>query len=95
MVDGPRIIDMNLSSTVVHSGDTVVGHVHTSADVARVIASIEGFSQPMDKVGAGRFELTYHVPPLPFWIHGNYTIHVVASAPNGRSAQRAIIITLP
>ena len=34
------------------------------------------------------------IPDLPFFVKGNYTLQVIARAPNGATAERDIPITL-
>jgi glucose/arabinose dehydrogenase len=86
----PQILDVAVSQTTVQSGDRVVGRVTTSSNVASVEARIGGYSVALAKVGVGRFELAYTVGPLPWFVHGNFTMQVIARNTRGVKATRAI-----
>jgi hypothetical protein len=48
----------------------------------------------LSKVGVGRFELTYTVDRLPFFVRGNFTMQVIARNTRGDAVTRAIPITV-
>ena len=90
----PQILDVNVSETRVFPGDRVFGRVITTSNVASVEARIGGYAVSLAKVGVGRFELTYTVGPLPWFVHGNFTMQVIARNTRGDAATRAIPLTV-
>jgi hypothetical protein len=90
----PRILRVNLNKTTVHGGDTVRGTVVTSSNVASVEARIAVFSMSVPKVGVGRFQLSYVVPKLPFFLHHTYEMLVIARNTRGEETIRSIPITV-
>ena len=90
----PRILDVAISQTTVRPGDRVFGSVVTSSNVASVEARIGGYGVSLVKTGVGRFDLTYTVGPLPWFIHGNFTMMLTARNPRGDRATRAIPLTV-
>jgi len=83
-----------VSETDVHPGDHVFGRVVTSSNVASVEARIGGYAVSLVKVGVGRFELRYTVGPLPWFIHGNFTMQVIARNTRGDATTRALPLTV-
>lgn len=90
----PRIVAMSLSTPVAHSGETVVGTVETSSNVASVEARIAGYSSSMEKVGVGKFRMVYTVPKLPFFLHRTWSIEVIARNSRGEAVRSSIPITI-
>ncbi len=90
----PQIVSVALSQTMVHPGDRVSGSVVTSSNVASVVARIGNYSLPLSKTGVGRFSITYTVVPLPWFVHGPFTLQVTARNSNGDAASRTIPITV-
>ena len=90
----PRILSMSISSPVAHGGDVVSGTVETSSNVASVEARIAGYSSTMEKVGVGKFVMSYRVPKLPFFLHRTYNIEVIARNTNGDAVRSSIPITI-
>jgi hypothetical protein len=90
----PRILDVAMSETTVSPGDKVSGSVVTTSNVASVEARIGGYAVNLVKVGVGRFALTYTVGPLPFFIHGNFNMQVVAHNTRGDVATRTVPLTV-
>lgn len=90
----PRIIAMSLSSPVAKGGQVVSGTVETSSNVASVEARIGGYSTAMQKVGTGKFQLSYRVPSLPFFLHHTYMIQVIARNAKGQAVSTALPITV-
>lgn len=86
----PQILDVAVSQTTVQPGDRVVGRVVTSSNVASVEARIGGYSVALAKVGVGRFELAYTVGPLPWFLHGDFTMQVIARNTRGDKTTRAV-----
>ena len=79
-----------MSETTVHPGDHVFGRVVTTSNVASVEARIGGYAVSLVKVGVGRFELTYTVAPLPWFIRGNFTMQVIARNTRGDAVVRPV-----
>jgi len=90
----PQILDVAVSETNVHPGDRVFGRVVTSSNVASVEARIGGYAVSLVKVGVGHFELTYTVGPLPWFVHGNFTMQVIARNTRGDATTRAVPLTV-
>jgi hypothetical protein len=86
----PQILSVAISRRAVQPGDRVTGNVLTSSNVASVEARIGGYAVTLNKVGVGRFTFTYTVGPLPWFIHGNYTMQVIARNTRGDAARRSI-----
>ncbi|MBV9264051.1 MAG: hypothetical protein JO324_06990 [Candidatus Eremiobacteraeota bacterium] len=89
----PQILAVSMSETTVHPGDDVSGNVVTSSNVASVQARIGGYAVTLTKVGIGRFALTYHVG-VPWFVRGNFTMHVIARNTRGDTVARSIPIRL-
>jgi hypothetical protein len=90
----PQILRIAVSETTVHPGDRVFGRVVTTSNVASVQARIGGYALNLVKIGVGRFELTYTVRPLPWFVRGNFTMQVIARNPRGDTVTRAIPLTV-
>lgn len=86
----PQILAIAVSETAVQPGDRVSGRVVTSSNVASVEARIGGYAMTLSKVGVGRFEITYTVRPLPWFIRGTFTMQVIARNTRGDAVERAI-----
>jgi hypothetical protein len=90
----PQILDVAVSETTVHPGDRVYGRVVTSSNVASVEARIGGYAMSLVKTGVGRFELTYTVGPLPWFVRGNFTMQVIARNTRGDAVTRVVPLTV-
>lgn len=89
----PRILAVAMSETTVHRGDRVSGSVVTSSNVASVQARVGGYAMPLTKVGVGRFAITYTVN-VPWFVRGDFTMHVIANNSRGEIATNDIRITV-
>lgn len=90
----PRIFSVDINSTNVGSGDTVSGSVRTSLNVASVEIRVATFGMSMTKVGAGHFELSYTVGNVPFFLHGTYTMQIIARNTRGDAVERTLPLTV-
>jgi hypothetical protein len=90
----PQILAVAVSETTVHPGDTVSGSVVTTSNVASVQARIGGYAMTLSKTGVGRFALTYTVGPLPWFVHGNFPMQVIARNTRGDTVERTIPLTV-
>jgi hypothetical protein len=90
----PRILSFALSTPVAHGGEVVSGLVETSSNVASVEARIGGYSSAMQKVGVGKFALSYRVPKLPFFLHRTYSIEIIARNTHGDAVHSSVPITI-
>lgn len=90
----PQILRIAISETTVHPGDRVFGRVVTTSNVASVQARIGGYAMSLVKVGVGRFELTYTVTPLPWFVRGNFTMQVIARNTRGDTTTREVPLTV-
>jgi hypothetical protein len=91
----PQIISVDVSETTVHSGDHVSGKVVTTSNVASVEARIGNYAMSLNKVGVGRFALTYTVAPLPWFVHGTFPMRVIAKNTRGDTVERTIPLSVP
>ena len=93
--DRPVIYSVVVSPSDVGAGDTVVGSVTTSSNVASVVATVAGVSAGLPRVAVGRFALAYKMPDfIPPFYHGTYPVTVVARNADGVSTQRVVELTL-
>ena len=90
----PQILDVVVSETSVQPGDHVVGRVVTTSNVASVEARIGGYAVTLAKVAVGRFEMAYTVGSLPWFVHGNFTMQVIARNTRGDAVTRAVPLTV-
>lgn len=91
----PEIVAVNLSSKTVHPGDVVSGTVETSSNVASVEAHLATYAIPMQKVGVGKFVLSYRVPDIPFFFRGKtYAIDILAHNTRGDTARASVPVTV-
>jgi hypothetical protein len=90
----PRIVSVSLSTPVAHGGDVVTGTVETSSNVASVEARIGGYSSSMQKVGVGKFVMSYRVPNLPFFLHRTYSVEIIARNTRGDAVRSSLPITI-
>ena len=91
----PAIVALNIApGTVLSAGDVASGTVVTSSNVAAVQVRVANFGMNMNKVGVGRFEISYRVPLLPPMLRGAYMLHVIARNTRGDTAQRDLGITI-
>jgi hypothetical protein len=90
----PRILGMSLSTPVAHGGQIVSGTVETSSNVASVEARVGGYSSTMQKIGVGKFRLSYRVPRLPFFLHRTYNIEIIARNTRGDAVHTSVPITI-
>lgn len=90
----PRILALSLSTPVAHGGQIVSGTVETSSNVASVEARIGGYSSNMQKVGVGKFTMSYRVPNLPFFLHRTYSVEIIARNTRGDAVRSFVPITI-
>jgi hypothetical protein len=90
----PRILAIALSATTVRGGETVVGQVRTTSNVASVEIRVQGFSTVMTRRSVGDFTLHYPVPMLPPWLHRTYPVVVIARNVDGLSETRTLEVTV-
>ena len=76
------------------SGDTIVGSVLASPNVASVEVRVATYGITMTKVGAGRFELSYKLGNIPFFLHGTYDMQIVARNTRGDTVTRTLPLTI-
>lgn len=90
----PQIVDVQLSSTTLHGGDTFNGKVVTSTNVASLEVRMAGQSIDVPRTDYGVFALSYQVPRIPFFARGNYTAQIIARNAKGDQAERDVSIAL-
>ena len=90
----PQIVDVQLSATTLHGGDTFRGTVVTSTNVASLEVRMAGQSINVPRTDYGMFALTYPVPHIPFFARGNYTAQIIARNAKGDQAERDVVISL-
>jgi hypothetical protein len=89
----PKILAVAMNETTVHHGDRVLGSVITTSNVASVQARIGGYAMTLNKIGVGRFALAYTVN-IPWFVRGNFDLHVIATNTSGATAERVIPLTV-
>ncbi|HEX3368954.1 MAG TPA: hypothetical protein VHS56_05190 [Candidatus Cybelea sp.] len=90
----PKIISVDVSETTVRAGDRVWGKVVTTSNVASVEARIGNYAMSLNKVGVGRFALTYTVAPLPWFVRGTFAMRVIAKNTRGDTVERTIPLSV-
>lgn len=90
----PQIVDVEINSTNVGSGDTLWGKVLTSSNVASVEVRVANVGVGLNKVGVGRFTLAYRLGSIPFFVHGTYPMHIIARNSRGDKAERTLPLTI-
>jgi len=94
-VPRPRIFTVDVSTRDFRAGQTVVGHVTTSYDVASVEARVGGYSSVLNKRGAGDFALNYRLPGfIPWFVHRKWVLRVIARTTEGVATTRELPVTL-
>jgi hypothetical protein len=90
----PEIVALQLPSTTLFGGETVHGSVIASSNVASVQIKIASFSQVMNKVAPGRFEMSVLVPHTPFFLHRTYTLQVIARNARGDAVTESLPVSV-
>lgn len=90
----PRIFAIHISSTTVSAGQRLSGSVTTSSNVASVEVRVAAYGISLNKTGVGRFALSYTVPWVPWFLHGTYTMTVIARNTRGDSTERSLALTV-
>jgi hypothetical protein len=90
----PEIVAIHLSSTSVSSGDTLFGKVLTSSNVASVEVRVATYAFTLQKVGVGRFAMTYRVGNIPFFVHGTFPMKIIARNTRGDAVERSLPLTV-
>jgi hypothetical protein len=89
----PKILAVAMSETTIHHGDRISGSVVTTSNVASVQARVGGYALRLNKTGVGRFALTY-VVNIPWFVRGNFEVHVIATNTSGMTAERVIPLSV-
>jgi hypothetical protein len=93
--DPPRIVAVEMSAREIRAGQTILGHVTTSTNVASVEARVRGYSAVFSKRGVGEFALNYTLPSMiPWFVHGTYMVRVIARNTAGVQAVRELPVRL-
>ncbi|HZY98798.1 MAG TPA: hypothetical protein VFE36_04425 [Candidatus Baltobacteraceae bacterium] len=90
----PQIVDVEINSTNVGSGDTLWGKVLTSSNVASVEVRVADIGVGLNKVGVGRFMLAYRLGSIPLFARGTYPMHIIARNTRGDKAERTLPLTI-
>jgi len=90
----PQIVDVEMNSTDVGSGDTLWGKVLTSSNVASVEVRVANIGVGLNKVGVGRFTLAYRLGDIPPFAHGTYPMHIIARNTRGDKTERTLPLTI-
>lgn len=90
----PQIVDVEMNSNNVGSGDTLWGKVLTSSNVASVEVRVGNIGVGLNKVGVGRFTLAYRLPSIPFFVHGTYPMRIIARNSRGDKVERSVPLTI-
>jgi hypothetical protein len=93
--DGPQIIDVSMTDSVVHSGAAVSVRVRTSPNVVGVEARAMGRFLSIPQSAPGTFVLNGSVPGgIPFFLYGRKDIVFAAATADGRQATLTVPVTL-
>jgi hypothetical protein len=84
----PRILDLHLSSHVVHPGDTWSGRVSTSGNVASVEMHCVWFSISLPRERIGVFAFRYSLLDVPVVFRRVYAVTFVARNAAGERVDR-------
>lgn len=90
----PRILDVEVSSTTVTSGDVISGTVLTSSNVASVEVRVATYGVSLRKTGVGRFAMSYKIGDIPFFVKGTYPMRVIARNSRGDAVEQTLDLTL-
>jgi len=85
---------VQISDPVFRSGQTVSGTVITSTNVAAVEIRVAGRAMRIPRADAGIWQMSYHVPRIPFFMRGNYTGQIVAINAAGLTVQQAMTFSV-
>lgn len=85
---------MEISKLAFQPGETVHGHVVTTADVTSVEIHVGFWGMPLVHPRTGYFEGSGTIPYLPFFLKGHWTIHVIARNADGIRTERDLRITI-
>jgi hypothetical protein len=66
----------------------------TTSNVASVEARIGNYAMSLNKIGVGRFALTYTVAPLPWFVRGTFAMRVIAKNTRGDTVERTIPLSV-
>lgn len=87
----PQIVSVEIPSTVVYGGETIVGHVLASSNVASVEVRVANYGASMDKTAPGDFTLAITVPHLPFFLRNRtYVVHFIARNTRGDAVTQSV-----
>jgi hypothetical protein len=93
--DGPQIIDVSMTDSVVHSGAAMSVRVRTSSNVVGVEARAMGRFLPIPLSSPGTFILNAEVPGgIPFFLYGRKEIVFAAATADGRQTTLTVPVTL-
>jgi hypothetical protein len=84
----PVIETVDWNSMHVRPGSTVEALVTTSPNVVYVEGRYKYWNFVFDKVGVGKYHVTYKVPFLPPFLIGTWTIDVIARSVDGVEVRR-------
>ena len=90
----PQIVDIEMNTNDIGSGDTLWGKVLTSSNVASVEVRVANFGVGLNKVGVGRFMLAYRLGAIPPFVHGTFAMHVIARNTRGDKVERTLPLTI-
>lgn len=91
----PEILAVEIPSQTVVGGETVIGTVIASSNVASVEVRVAGYSRSMDKIGEGQFTISVTVPRLPLLLRNRtYTLQIIARNTRGDAVAQALPITV-
>jgi hypothetical protein len=90
--DPVRITGVALSSTVLHSGDTVTATVYTTTNAASAVARVGSFAIALPRLAPGLFRVTLQVPKLLLPVR-DFDVVVTAIRADGSQTQASVPIT--
>lgn len=90
----PQILWFGLSTTTPRAGDTLTVTVLASSNVASVEIRVGGYGFSLPKTDVGRFEGSYAVPHLPFFVSRNMTMRIIARNTAGAATESSIAMQI-
>lgn len=86
----PQILWIRVNPDAPRAGDTLSWLVLTSSNVASVEVRVGGFGVSMPKTDVGRFEGSYVVPRLPFFMSHRFDAQIIARNTGGVAVEKTL-----
>jgi hypothetical protein len=90
----PQILWISFSSLNPRAGDSVSEIVLTSSNVASVEIRVGGYGWSLPKTDVGRFEGSYTIPRIPFFVSHRLTLQIIARNTAGVAAESSVAMQI-